>query len=403
MSLLRIYASLNDPALRCQWALVNGNAAPVVGEGQIAGLPQRAKRVQLIIPAAQVLITRANLPPAAKRRAGAVLAFAVEEDTLGELEANQVSWLGSTDDRDVLAVVDKAALQRWLEALAAVGIRGCEVHSESLFLPWASGEWSLAWDGREGFVRSGTFEGGATDCGNREVPPLSLQLRIEEAKAANAAPAAIALYSSEAGALPDLAAWQCQLGVALRPAGAWDWRTAPLDAGVALAQERQYWQAFSGMLPQLRPAAWIAAAALAIHAFALVTDWTLLAGEQRGLRRQMETRFRAVFPDAVAVVDPALQMRRKLSEARHAANQPDSSDFLPMIEQVAAALRELPPGSLLIASYESGRMTLELAALEEAGVRRVVERLNQAGLNVDSSQASMRSPRGTIILTARSL
>jgi len=403
MSLLRIYCSLNDPALRCQWALLNDNVAAVVGEGHPAGLPLRAQRVQLVIPAAQVLITRANLPPAAKRCAGAVLAFAVEEETLGEPEANQVSWLGSADDSDVLAVVDQAGLQRWLDALAAVGIRECKVHCESLLLPRASGEWSLAWNGHEGYVRSGEFEGAATDCGSREVPPLSLQLMLEQAQARHAAPSKIALYLTAPDALPDLAAWQRQLGVALRSAGAWDWRSAPPDAGVSLAQERRRWQDYASVLRQLRPAAWIAATALAIHAVALVTDWTLLAREQRDLRRQMERQFRVAFPDAVAVVDPALQMRRKLAEARHAANQPDSSDFLPMMEKVASAFKELPAGSLRIASYEGGRMTLELAASEEPGVQRIVTRLNQMGLNVDASQASTRSPRGTIILTARAL
>jgi hypothetical protein len=31
-------------------------------------------------------------------------------------------------------------------------------------------------------------------------------------------------------ALPELEAWQRALGVALRPAGAWDWRAAPRES-----------------------------------------------------------------------------------------------------------------------------------------------------------------------------
>ena len=89
-------------------------------------------------------------------------------------------------------------------------------------------------------------------------------------------------------------------------------------------------------LAGLRPAAWIAGAALAIHAVALVADWTLLGAEQRSLRAQMEARFRSAFPDAVAVADPALQMRRQLAAARHRAGVPDGGDFAPMIEQSSA-------------------------------------------------------------------
>jgi general secretion pathway protein L len=139
-----------------------------------------------------------------------------------------------------------------------------------------------------------------------------------------------------------------------------------------------------------------------VHALALTADWTRLAREQRGLRAQMESRFRTAFPDAVAVVDPALQMRRKLSDARHAAGQPDSGDFLPMLEKVANALKEAPAGALRIASYESGRMTLELAAVEEAGVSRIVARLLQTGMRVDTSPGATRAGSATVVLTVRS-
>jgi general secretion pathway protein L len=108
-----------------------------------------------------------------------------------------------------------------------------------------------------------------------------------------------------------------------------------------------------------------------------------------------------------------LQMRRKLAEARHAAGQPDSGDFLPMIEQVAAAVKELPAGTVRALSFEGGRMTLELSAVDEAGVRRIVARLSQSGLSVDrgvetapvssssSLSTSARAARATIILTVR--
>ena len=401
MSLLRIHGSLFDPPQWCQWALVNEGRESVTGEGPLAELPRHAGRVQLVIPAAQVLITRARLPQAARRHAGSVLAFAVEEQTAGDPEANQVSWLGTVDDGDVLAVVDKPGLARWRDALDAVGVHGYEVHGESLLLPWATGEWSLAWNGGEGFVRTGELEGAATDCGDREAPPLSLRLMLDEAAARSVVPTSIALYTTGPGAAPDVAAWTRELGIAVRLAGPWDWRTAPPGAGVSLTQERQRWRVFTGMPARLRPAGWLLGAALAIHAVALVIDWTSLANEQRALRQQMESRFRSVFPDAVAVADPALQMRRKLAEARHAAGQSDSGDFLPMIEHVAVATKELPAGTVRTVSYEGGRMTLELSAVDAAGVRRIVARLLQSGLSVESPPASTPAAGATVVLTVR--
>jgi general secretion pathway protein L len=398
MSLLRIRASLADAPVHCQWALVNDGRPVLAGEGTLAELPRRAERIQLVLPAAQVLITRARVPRAARRRAGSVLAFAVEEKTAGEPDGNQASWLGAAGDDDVLAVTDKAALTRWREALAGAGLRGCEVHCETLLLPRAAGEWSIAWNGREGYVRTGELEGGATDCGDAQAPPLSLRLMLEEAKSGGTGPASLALYTTAPDTAPDIEAWTRELGVAVRLAGSSDWRSAPSSAGVSLSQERQRWGAFAGSAARLKPAAWIVGAALALQAVALVVDWTSLANEQRALRAQMDSRFRATFPDAVAVVDPTLQMRRKLAQARHAAGQSDRSDFLPMIEQVAGATKELPAGAVRAVSYEGGRLTIELSAADQASVRRIVARLNQSGLSVETAAGAAGAP---IVLTVR--
>jgi len=226
-------------------------------------------------------------------------------------------------------------------------------------------------------------------------------MMLDDAKSRGEAPASIALYTTAPDAMPDLEPWQRALGVALRPAGTWSWRSAPPEAGVSLAQEPARWRLAPATLARLRPAAWIAGAALAIHAIALVADWTRLVLEQRGLRAQMESSFRANFPEAVSVVDPALQMRRKLVEARRAVGQPDSSDFLPMVTKVSEAVKGLPAGALRVLSYESGRMTLELAVLDEASARRIVARLQASGLRAETSRGATGSGGSATILTVR--
>jgi len=408
MSLLRIRCALAQAPEQCEWALIDEGREPLAGEGSLAQLPRHLERVQLMIPAAQVVMIRARLPRSvSRRRAGAVLAYAVEERIAQDPEVARVTWLGSVGEDDVLAVLARAQLGHWRDALLATGVRGYEVVCETLLLPWEAGEWSLAWDGREGFVRTGQFEGAASDCADRAMPPLSLRLMLEEARAhavaPTAAPASIVLYTTAAGAVPDIAAWQRELGIPIRLAGAWDWRIAQSQHGATLFQERRGWGDVSEILRRLRPAAWIAGAALAVHAVALVVDWTALAREQRDLRRQMVSQFRATFPDAVAVVDPALQMRRKLAQARHVAGRPDPGDFLPMIVHVAAALNALPANSLRAVSYEAGRMTLELDALEPAATSGLVERLRHAGFGVSVAPGSPRAGGATLTLTLRVL
>lgn len=398
MNLLRIYCPLREVPARCQWALLDDKGKTEIGNTPLAGLPRRVDRIQLVVPAPDVMITRARLPAAARRAGGPVLAFAVEERTVSEPDANQVSWLGTVVDHDVLAVLDRQGLDRWRTALNKVGINSYEVHSEMLLLPLAGAEWSVAWGDTEGFVRTGKLEAAAIDSGDRNSPPLSLRLMLERVQGTDLQPSSIAVYSATEDTEPDMAAWQAALGVPMRRAGLWNWRTAAPAEGVGLAQETPRWRGTPATFARLRLAAWIAGVALAVHAIALVVDWTLLAGEQRSLRRQMDSRFRATFPDAVAVVDPLLQMRRKLAETRHTAGQPDMGDFLPMIEKVVSEMRDLPPGSVRIVSYEGGRITLEILTGDLAAVDRIVAQLRQVGLSADS--ASSAAGRAAITVRA---
>ena len=56
-----------------------------------------------------------------------------------------------------------------------------------------------------------------------------------------------------------------------------------------------------------------------------------------------------------------------------------------MLERVAAALKELPAGTLRTLSYESGRISLELAPTEAAALARLAARLARSGLSVEVS------------------
>lgn len=391
MMLLRLYCPLQETPAQCDWALLGGNKPVQTGRSRLKDLPKRSARIQLVVPAPETMIARTRLPAAARRTAGSMLAFAIEDQLLADPDASQVSWLGTIAEGDALAVLDRNGLDRWRKALGEAGIRGFEVHSEMLLLPQLAGQWSMAWNGREGFVRTGKFEAAATDAGDRTSPPLSLCLMAERALASGAAPRCIVVHPTAPDSAPDATAWEAKLGVQLQVGSPWSWRNAPSGEGIALAQESRRWQGFAETLPKLRPAVGMAAIALALHGIALVADWTLLAGERRSLRGQMEARYRQTFPEAVAVVDPLLQMRRNLAEARHAAGQPDTGDFLPMVGRVAAEFKDVPPEAVRILSYEGGRMTLDLMGSEERAAARIAERLRQAGLLVDLASATGRS------------
>lgn len=401
MSTLRIFSPLSAVPAHCAWVLFDDHAAVHPGEGTLAELPQGAQKVELVLAASQVLITRARLPASNKRPSPALLADAAEERLASDPDANQVNRLGEFDDEGVLAVVDRQRLAAWRDALEAVGIEVGHVYCETLMLPLQDGEWSLAWDGREGHVRIGEMEGGAIDCGDRQTPPWALQRLLDDARAHDRAPAAIALHLTTPAAQPDLEAWQQGLGISMRVANSGDWRRAPGSAMISIGQQTRSWRPSAHMLARWRHTAWIVLAVLVVQAGALLVDRVQLAGEQHQLRQQMETRFRALFPDALAVADPVLQTRRKLASARHAANQPDDGDFPVMLGKVAPALAAIPSAKVQALSYADGRMTLEFLATGNALAQQIEARLVEAGLGVETTHAADAAVRSSVTMTLR--
>ena len=402
MNLLRIFCPSSAAPAPCRWVLLDDHADGQSGEGTLAQLPQGAARIELVLAASQVLLTRAQLPPASRRRSAAVLAYAAEEKLASDPDTNQVSRLGQAGNDDVLAVVNRQHLKSWRDALDAVGIHVDAVYCETLMLPIQDGEWSLAWNGQEGYLRTGEFEGGATDCGDQMTPPLALQLMLEDARVKDLLPASIALHVATALAQPDLGAWQHSLGVELRFAPPSNWRRAPTPAGGRIDQQRQHWRPSPAVLTRWRHIGWIMLAALMLHTTALLVDRTRLASEQHQLRQTMETRFRALFPGTVAVADPVLQTRRLLAQARHVANQPDAGDFPVMLNKVVAALAGVTTAELHALSYEDGRMTLEFTVPGDPLARQIQARLTRAGFDVQRSPSARSAVRGTLTLTLRS-
>lgn len=402
MSLLRIFCSLTPIPAQCQWVLFDDHAGAHPGDGALADLPKGSAQVELVLAASQVLITRARLPATSRRQSAALLAYAAEERLASDPDANQVSRLGQVDGDDVLAVVNRQRLQTWQDALSAVGIHADAIYCETLMLPVQHGQWSLAWNGQEGFVRTGEFEGGATDCGDAHTPPLALHLLLEDARTREAVPTSITLHVATLAAEPDLEAWQHSLGVDIQLASRQNWRTALTTAPIRIIQDRRHWRPTAAALTRWRPVAWILLAALAVHSAALLTDRVRLASQQHQLRQQMETRFRALFPGAVAVADPVLQTRRQLAQARHAANQPDDGDFPVMLGKVVTALNSVPTAQLHALSYEDGRMTLEFTTPGDALARQIQARLTRAGFDVAVPPSTPRAVAGALTLTLRS-
>lgn len=396
---LRIRLSRVQSPQHCEWALLAAGQEPQLGAGPLSAVPPHAGAVECVLPAADVLLTRCTLPATTRSPGPELLAFAAEESLASDPAATNVCRLALTPGGEsVLAVVDKAVLAHWRSALAAEGIEEYTIQCETLQLPSEPGAWSLGWNGSEGCVRTAVAEGCATDSGDRSTPPLSLNLLLDAARRAGDCPVSLVVHADNESSQPDVDAWSQALGLEVNIGAPWCWHATVVDAGPALFQQRRHWQRVAAVLPRLRPALWLVTVALVVHAGLVLQAWGGLAAEQASLRAQMDARFREVFPDAVAVVDPVLQMRRQLAAARLRTGLPDDGDFLPLLARVAA-VGAITAGSLGAISYEPGRLTLEFPGVLAADLAPLVTRLQQAGLGIELQPAA--ADGSTSVLTVR--
>jgi general secretion pathway protein L len=268
-------------------------------------------------------------------------------------------------------------------------------------LPLHGNGWSVSWSGQQGFVRTTPLEGSATDSGSGSTPPVSLSLLLQSARIHASFPEKITVYPTTPDAAPDAAQWQHQLGLPVTVGALMDWRVTATNPVSRLIQTQRRWNTDTAFWGRLRPAGWIILATLAVHLIASGIDWMLLAGAQRSLRNDIEMQFRRLFPDAIAVVDPALQMRRKLTEARHAAGLADGTDFLPLLDKASPALKSLPSDALRVMTYDQGRLSVELRVQDAGTMQLLINDLQRAGLSIEVPANALNSVSPTTIISIR--
>jgi general secretion pathway protein L len=375
MSWLKIYfaATWRDASSPCAWALCDDAGAVLQsGTAALAALP-KCKECVLILASDRVLFLRTQPPLGARRRWQNALPFMAEEHVLTDPEDNHVvAGAVQADGQISLAVVDKAWLQRIVQACRAAQLPVRQAVAESLLPALASNTWTLVWDGAQGFVKTAATQAFALDSGGADSAPIALLLAWQKLPQ----PEKIVLCSGV-----DLPHWE---GLPLVDGQAWDWRTAaiPSDALNLLSGDFAPPMRISAWLPKLRPLALIGLVALGIEIAGSNGQWAMLAQEKSKLTRDMDNTFRTAFGANVAVVNAPLQMQRKLVELHHSAGLPDTADFLPLLDQTVTALGNVPAGSIHALHYEAGRLDIDLKLPRRADLDRLQHKLSQGGRTV---------------------
>jgi general secretion pathway protein L len=339
------------------------------GVAALAQIPHAATTI-VVAPASAVLFVRVTLPKVRGTRLMRLLPLAVEDTIASSPEDIHVVLVDHLPGgASVVAVVGRKWLDTTLAELAKHGFEPVRllVETELAAQPAQAGPaqpWVVVRTPAGGFACLGQGETIALDLGDEPgTLPLALRLARNTHRRQGETPAEVLVFTSPGASPTDADAWGRALEVPVRSAG--DWHPERVDArglqATDLLRGDYGTNRDAGAVKRMLKLAAIAAATvLGLHAMLTLGDWWRLKTETRQLRAQMETQFREIFPDAQAVVDAPLQMRRNLGKLRREAGMPDRSDVVPLLAAVGPVLVAVGAQAERM-RYERGELELQIS------------------------------------------
>ncbi len=381
-----------------------GEGGPGAQQGALEDISLHApgRRVIVLIPAAHVLLTHTRIPSRKRQRILSALPYALEDQLATDVDKLHFALGRRESNGEVqVAVVERRCLADWLARLRACDIEPDEMVPDVLCLPWQAGNWTALQEADHTLLRTGLQQGLSLDNDSLEV---MLELLLDEQEEGQR-PAAIHWYAAPATEPRPPAV--AELDILTRPL-----ESDPLDL-LARHYEREqalnllqgeysrheqlgrYWRPW-------RPAAALLLALLLISATDTFIDYQRLSKERDQLRQRIERIYLDTFPEAKRVVNPRVQMERRL-QALQTGGATAAGGFLDLLRRAAPALKNTPRLELRRISYRDGRLDIALLIPDLQGLDQLKQRLAQnTGLSVEIQSATARDNKVEARLQIRS-
>lgn len=381
-----------DAAGHTTWLALSRDGRALHGAQDGWPAPGDVEQATLIAPAESVLLLPAPALPGSRRQREQALPFAIEDQLAAPVEQSHVV-LGEGAAADVVAVVARDDLQRWLDAARAAGIEPDRVLPEAWLLlepdsDAATGAVALC-EGARALLRHA--RAGAIVCAATELPEW---IAITRGDAAAATQLIVAGEARE----PALPHAQVQ-----RTGDALSWLAQRLPTVAPLDLLR------GAYAPRRRTGAarrqWRIAAALLVAA--VLCAFAFAIGERIALERRlertthvMESLYRDVEPDAQRIVDPAAQLR-SLAQRQGGGTAGGPLDLL---ARTAPVLASGTIYTLDAIDYRGGALEITLRAPDVAALDALRERIAALSLEVELTAATPGSGvvEGRLRVRARS-
>jgi general secretion pathway protein L len=377
----------------CTWMLAGAQgqalSAPESGTLAQAAAQIAGRRVGVIVPSADVLLTDVELPLKSGVRPQQVVAYALEEQLAADIETLHfaVGARDVTSARTAVTVVTRELMSRWLQELSAAGITATVVCAEASLLPENPGHTVLMLEGDTLSVRR-------TDRHPQALPADDVAAALQLALESDLANEHLIFYispqdwqrrSRDIEALRSLCA---SLKVQLLNSGSLP-LLAPQLVGGNLSNlfsgEFAPQNAFGGGWPRWRLAAILAAILFGVHVAGLGLELLQQHRSERALDAAIGSLARSALPGESGQGAVRSRIEQRLLAAQSDAG---GAGFMPALAALAQALGSATGASLQALSFRDGSLDLKLKAHDAASLERIDQALRNNGWQAEVTSGS---------------
>ena len=374
------------PEAGVKWIARGEGVAPAEGVGELreAALRAQGGKVVVLAPALPMLTCIASLPPTPAARMRQALPYALEDQFAEDVDRLHFAMgKRASDGRLPVVAVDREVMSHWQTLFSEAELRPHVVVNEALALPWCEGEWSLLLQNDEALLRSGAHQGCAIPLTQLEAW-LMLAWRDETTR-----PARLCVYDAREEAVEP-----CWKEMLTELEMAYEKTVSPLalltqndpELGINLLQGEFSRKEQIGRL--WRP--WRATAAmlgvwLLLQGAMAVGNYISLSRRDQQLYTAIEQVYRDTFPESRNVVNPQVQMERKLAELKGSGS---GGAFAVLLAATGPVLGKVEGLNLRNLRYKQDELELELELKDLASLDSLREALQQQKLAVDIRSAS---------------
>ena len=374
------------------WCLRNG--AEIIKKGKtrnLSDLVDLQKGVKTIVwsPTAATLITEAEIPTRNRSKINKALPFVLEEQLLHNPEQGHFIYHVRPGLPLAVTVTSKLKLTQWLDVFHEYGINPSAMYPLVTGLTLDNNYWSMTFLGDVLLVKTGNFAGFSCQLDGSKIP---LQL-------------ANALNSLDDNAKPEkiifnvidddlnVKEWSDETGIEIIKTKSDLWSTfQTLTPALNLLQgEFKPKREINPALSRFIPAAAIALIWITFSLIVNIWEWQTLNTNFKNANIQMRQLFKSSFPGARTIVDPALQMQRKLEGLSGSSGGYVKSDFIALLSLSAPALAALENGAVESLRYNEKSLNISLGLPDFKTLEELKERLATMGMQVEVVAANSRA------------